>query len=343
MKNNRKNPINKVRQQQKNDRNARIIRLIIAIVLALFLWVYINGSSIDLVTQDVEKIPVRITGQEQLAGRALALEGNKKYYVNIRLRGSEQNLRAVDVSEIRATVDVSDFKSAGTVSPEVVIQGVPNNVILDSRRPENLALTIVGMSEKERTVRVNTSGRPSGKLAVLSATTSGKVTAVGSSQNINRIAKLMATVNVDGITADTDAYTHVTAYDEDGKVISGVRCRPDRVLTHVKVGVTKKVKVSTPTVTGTPADDYSLKSVRVSPKTVTIGGTEDALKNITSLSTGNLNISGATESVTKRLSLDLPDGVMVLSSSDKVTATAEIEQKEKANSRTSLTSRSSSK
>lgn len=331
MKNSRNNRNSKIKKQQRSDRNARIVRLIIAIALALFLWVYINGNSIDLVTQDVEKIPIKITGQTQLTGRGLSIDGDKKYYVNIRLRGSEQNLRAVDTSQITAYADVSGFTAAGTVTPEVVIQGLPNTVILDARRPENLTLTILADTEKKRRVSVNTTGKPADGLSVLSATTTGKVTVVGSTQDIGQIDRLVATVNVDGITADTDAYTQVVAYDEDGNVIDGVRCRPDRVLTHVKVGVTKKVKVETPSLTGSAADGYQVKNVRVSPKTVTIGGSSDTLKSITSLKTASMNISGATASVTKRLTLTLPDGVTLLSSSKKVTATADIQQKRSSN------------
>lgn len=319
-------PSNKTKQKQRSERNARIIRLVIAIALALFLWVYINGNSIDLISQDVENIPVKVTGIEQLTGRGLAVEGNNKYYVNIRLRGSQQNLRAVDTSAIKASVDLSDFHSAGTVSPEVVIQGVPNNVILDARRPENLTFTIVGLSEKTRRVHVNVNGSPGNGLSVLSVTTSGKVSAIGSTTSIGKIHRLVATVDVSGITSDTDAYTHVIAYDDKGKPIRAVRCQPDRVLTHVKIGTTKKVKVNTPTTTGSPAEGYKVSRISISPKTVTIGGKPSVLNSISSVSTtGTLKVTDENESVTKRFALDLPDGIMVLESSSKVTVTADIE------------------
>ena len=69
------------RKRNKNDRRGWATRVVIAVALALFLWVYINGSSINLISRDIENIPVTITNEESLTAKGLVLEDQESYYV----------------------------------------------------------------------------------------------------------------------------------------------------------------------------------------------------------------------------------------------------------------------
>ena len=103
------------RKRNKNDRRGWATRVVIAVALALFLWVYINGSSINLISRDIENIPVTITNEESLTAKGLVLEDQESYYVNLRVRGTENNINNLDTSLISASVDLSDVKTNGTI------------------------------------------------------------------------------------------------------------------------------------------------------------------------------------------------------------------------------------
>ena len=146
------------RKRNKNDRRGWATRVVIAVALALFLWVYINGSSINLISRDIENIPVTITNEESLTAKGLVLEDQESYYVNLRVRGTENNINNLDTSLISASVDLSDVKTNGTITPSIVIQGLPNTVILDEIRPKTLRLSIDKIGNRRQKVAVNTSG-----------------------------------------------------------------------------------------------------------------------------------------------------------------------------------------
>ena len=200
------------RKRNKNDRRGWATRVVIAVALALFLWVYINGSSINLISRDIENIPVTITNEESLTAKGLVLEDQESYYVNLRVRGTENNINNLDTSLISASVDLSDVKTNGTITPSIVIQGLPNTVILDEIRPKTLRLSIDKIGNRRQKVAVNTSGTPANGLSVLSASTSDMVKVNGSRSDLGKIDELVATADVNGITNDTSTFLRVKAY-----------------------------------------------------------------------------------------------------------------------------------
>lgn len=313
------------RKRNKNDRRGWATRVVLAVALALFLWVYINGSSINLISRDIENIPVTITNEESLTAKGLVLEDQESYYVNLRVRGTENNINNLDTSLISASVDLSDVKTNGTITPSIVIQGLPNTVILDEIRPKTLKLSIDKIGNRRQKVAVNTSGTPANGLSVLSASTSDMVKINGSRSDLGKIDELVATADVNGITNDTSTFLRVKAYDEKGKELENVRCEPASVLVHIQVGTTKKVKVKAPKISGTPEDGYQVTDVSVTPATVLLGGDKEALDKITSVTPKNINVSGIKGDKTIESKIILPNGVIAMRGDTRVMVTAKVE------------------
>ena len=158
-----------------SDRTARIVRLIIAACLSVFLWSYINGNDINMITQEINNIPVTLINTEKLTSKGLLLSEQKNYFVNIRVRGSERNVSKLDASQITATADLSGVKGPGTYTADVVLQGLPNSFILQETQPSEIRIKIDSIRHKSHSVTINTSGKPGNHLSVVSATTSEKV------------------------------------------------------------------------------------------------------------------------------------------------------------------------
>ena len=186
-----------------SDRTARIVRLIIAACLAVFLWMYINGNDINMITQEINNIPVTLINTEKLSSKGLVLTEQKNYFVNIRVRGSERNVNTLDASQITATVDLAGVKGPGTYTADVVIQGLPNSVILQETQPSELNIKIDSIRHKAHSVTINTSGKPGNNLSVVSATTTDLVRVEGPSDSVNKIKACVATANVQDMTDDT--------------------------------------------------------------------------------------------------------------------------------------------
>ena len=308
-----------------SDRTARIVRLIIAACLAVFLWMYINGNDINMITQEINNIPVTLINTEKLSSKGLVLTEQKNYFVNIRVRGSERNVNTLDASQITATVDLAGVKGPGTYTADVVIQGLPNSVILQETQPSELNIKIDSIRHKAHSVTINTSGKPGNNLSVVSATTTDLVRVEGPSDSVNKIKACVATANVQDITDGTDAYIPVKAVDKKGNVLSDVECKPSMIKASVKIGTTKRVKIKAPKTTGSVADGYKVAKITVSPKTVLLGGKASDLNSINAVRPSTVDLSGLKISTTVQKKLNLPSNVTNMDGSSNVTVTIKVE------------------
>ena len=308
-----------------SDRTARIVRLIIAACLAVFLWMYINGNDINMITQEINNIPVTLINTEKLSSKGLVLTEQKNYFVNIRVRGSERNVNTLDASQITATVDLAGVKGPGTYTADVVIQGLPNSVILQETQPSELNIKIDSIRHKAHSVTINTSGKPGNNLSVVSATTTDLVRVEGPSDSVNKIKACVATANVQDMTDDTDVYIPVKAVDKKGNVLSDVECKPSMIKASVKIGTTKRVKIRAPKTTGSVADGYKVAKITVSPKTVLLGGKASDLDSINAVRPSTVDLSGLKISTTVQKKLNLPSNVTNMDGSSNVTVTIKVE------------------
>lgn len=310
---------------KNNSSSGKGIRAVIAIFLALFLWFYVNGSSTDLITQDINNIPVSLTNTDTLAAKGLAVDNSTDYYINIKIRGSEKNLESVDPTQITAEIDLSEIKEEGTFSPKITVSGLPYTVAIETMKPEEIQLKIVKITDQEQTVKINTSGKPADDLTVISVESDQKVKLSGSTEDLAKVKSVNATANVQGLKNDSVQFVEVHAVDENGNVLDNVECEPREIKAEITLGVTKTVKVNAPNVVGTVEDGYEVTGVSVSPSTVLIGGKEDVLKDITSVFVSDISVEGASNSITEECSIVFPDNVTDVGEQSKVEVTVSIE------------------
>ncbi|MGL4546759.1 CdaR family protein [Eubacterium aggregans] len=313
-------------QKKKHKANEKIIRMVLAICAAIVLWLYINGSSIDLVTQDLSSIPVTFTNLNVLESKGLTLNDSRSYYVNLRVRGTEKKLDKLDPTKISAQVDLKDIDEAGNYNPEIVVHGLSNSVILEEIKPATLSLQVDRFNDKDFPVTVNTDGKPADDNAVVSATTDEKVTIDGTNEDFAKVKSVVAVVNVQGLTEDSIQYATVNAYDENGNTITGLDIEPRAVRVNIVIGKTKTVKIKAPSTTGDVATGYKVTGVTVTPNNKLIGGKQSALDALSELSVENVGVTGATTNVTKEVKLKLPDGVYFMDGSDSVTVSVNVEE-----------------
>lgn len=218
------------KQSSRNGINPRLIRGIIAVIAAILLWFYINGSSIDLVEKDILDIPVTIEGMETINEKGLFVsDDTSQYYINLRLRGSEKNLKNLTASSFTATADLSDIASTGSYSVDIVIQGLPNSVILEEMKPSSITFNIEEYTEKKEEVKFIVNGQPAEGYEVQSITTEQKVTVEGLSSDLGKISQVAATISVIGLNANTIQTIQPIAYDINGNVIDSVEISPKQI------------------------------------------------------------------------------------------------------------------
>ncbi|MDK2936426.1 MAG: hypothetical protein PWP62_1434 [Eubacteriaceae bacterium] len=311
-------------EKKKIPIHDRIVRLILSIAMALTLWFTVNGDSDMLITQDYNSIPITLSNQESLADKNLVLADDKSYYLNLKIRGTDRNLRNIDIAEVRAEVDLSDISEKGSYELEVAVKGLPNTVIISSMNPTTLLIEVDSIIKESHEVVIKTEGKPANDRSVIATPVEETVEVEGPEEELAKIDKIQGTVNVNGLEEDAVRYVQVSAYDADGNVIEDVEVVPDVVTADIVLGQTKTVSV-TPITSGSPADGYIATDITVEPSKLSIGAKQAVIDSINNISTAAIDLSGQSQTFTKEVDLVLPEGAYYLDGNGKVKVTVNIE------------------
>lgn len=302
----------------------RLIRILAAVAIAISLWFMVNGNSDMLITQDFNSIPITLTNADTLAGENLVLAEDKNYYLNLQVKGTDKNLRNINMKEITAEVDLGDIDAKGTYDLPVEIKGLSNSVIVTSMNPTSLQIDVDNIIKEDLEVDIVLEGRPANDLLVISAQSLEKVEVEGPEDSIAKIDKITATANVNGFETDSVQNLEVTAYDASGNPIVDLDILPNIISTEIILGKTKSIGI-TPSTTGDPANGYIVTGVLVEPSKVVIGAKEELLKTVETIPMDRIDVAGQSKTFTKDINLTAPAGCYFMDDSGKVKATVTIE------------------
>ncbi|MGV8906318.1 MAG: YbbR-like domain-containing protein [Acetobacterium sp.] len=302
----------------------KVLRIFIAVGIAVLLWFMVNGNSDMIVNQDFNSIPITLTNVDGLSAKKLVLAEDKSYYLNLRVKGTDKNLRKINTKEITAEVNLGDINTKGTYDLEIVVKGLSNSVIIDSMNPTALQIVVDNIIKENLEVGIVLEGRPANDAVVISAKSLEKVEVQGPEESIARIKTTSGTANVNDLAADTIEHIQIMAYDESGNRINDVVFLPSVITAEIILGQTKSVGVIS-TTSGQPADGYVVSEVLVEPSNVLIGAKQELVDQIQSITMNAIDVSGQAKTFTKDVSLTPPKDCYFLDGNDKVKVTVNIE------------------
>ncbi len=93
------------------------INMVIAIVVAVMLWMYVVGQVNPTTTKTFADVPITFVGEEALNNNGLAVADIEVTGVSVTLEGKRAVLMQVEPKEIGVTVDISDLGRGRTLFP----------------------------------------------------------------------------------------------------------------------------------------------------------------------------------------------------------------------------------
>lgn len=313
-----------MKETKKIPIHEKIIRLVISIVIAITLWFTVNGDADLLIIQDYNSIPITISNSESLAAKNLVLAEDKSYYLNLKIKGTDRNLRNIDYKEIRAEVNLEEITQKGTYDLDIAVKGLPNTVIINSMNPTSLQIVVDNVIKEKHETVIKAEGKPANDQSVINIEVDQEVDVEGPEEELQRIDKIQGTVNVNGLEVDAVRYVQILAYDSDGDVIENVTLLPDVVKAEIILGQTKTVTIS-PSTSGLPKNGYIVTESSVEPAKVLIGAKKEVLDSIDWISVNPVNVSNQSQTFTRDVDLDLPEGSFYLDGNGKAKVTVTIE------------------
>ncbi len=328
----------------KKKLTANIPLKLFSVFLGFLVWLIVANIDNPVISRSFVVSSIELVNEAYINDTGLVcLRDGTQNTVRVTVTGQSSSVKKLTVDDVHVTADLQQAVSLAT-DPVMIpltasVTGFGASSI--SVYPQNLSVTLEDKVTSEFMISVVNSGdsKPGRGYEIGAQTASPeKVRITGPKSLIQKIDKVTASVNVNGITSDTTEDASLTVIDKNADILTETALSNLRFdTTRVKV-TTKLWKVRTDvgldvSFTGVPAEGYVAENVTTVPATVSVAGTTDALEalrednNILYISDQPVDISGADSDVEGKvtLSVSLPEGLKLTSgSSDEVLVTVSI-------------------
>ncbi len=275
---------------------------VISVAMAVLLWFYVVNVGDLTPKQNTYTVNLRYINLEE--GLSLILPD----VVAVKLWGLAQ-----DTDEIMAYVDVKGLKK-GTYQLPVQVESVPG-ALFTSVEPDTVEVVIMGEKEKSFPITHAIIRNPTLGYELIDIIKTPEVCLVKGEENVvNQVNKVICEVDLSVATGITSVNVPLKALDSSGQMINkGLRLVPDKINLYLVVNqnmVVKEVPVS-PVIVGKPAEGHQLTYTKTSPKVVRVIVPALMADNINGLKTGEVDITGKTESFSLEGKITVSDEVNI--------------------------------
>lgn len=297
-------------------KNRKVFNIILAIVLAVGVWLYVINVENPTGTVPIRDIPVSLVGEDSLAERGLMVTDQSRDSVNLKLSGRRKTLMKLNRKNLTLELDVSTITSEGehTISCRA---SFPNNIGTDNVSVsdwEDLRVTVT--VEKQETKEIPVRGRVywyrSGKIAWLvpSAPTRRPLPSPAPAEALDGVSYALATIGGKEVSDTITETASVVLMGPGSKPASRKNITLDQETVDVTVPVRQVVALPlTVTLTGGDTTSAADVTVDISPKNLTV--VKEAGADLPqSISLGEIDLSNVLADTSYALPIHLPDGVV---------------------------------
>lgn len=264
---------------------------IVSIVIAVFIWLFATNANDPIDTKSYS-VKVSITNDSYLneLGKTYQIEDeNRSVTVYVQGRSSVISNR----NDLVVEADLTQIVDMNTDPTYVPVQLKPaSGISMENVTiiPQTIPVYIEDIAEKDFMITVNTEGTPGTGYDIGECVANPeKVTIQGPESTINKIKSVVATINVSGWTTDTEKKAELKIIDQNGETMTEDAMD---LLTIFNVGEERTVDVSVKlwrivddvkiaaNYSGIPAYGYQVDKVTMTPETISVAGSEEALKEL---------------------------------------------------------------
>lgn len=293
----------------------KILTLLLSFLIAVGLWLYVVTSVSPGDTAPLNNIPVTLTNEETLKTRGLMLLEGRDQTVSLQLYGNRTDLWKLNRENVKITADLGTITEAGEYDLRYT-ESFPDevgSVSVQSRSPARIHVKVVDYAEKNVPVVINYTGELAEGLlldkenAELNYNT---VSISGPKDIVETIAGASIAVDRNGLTETVDADYRYTLVDEQGEPVDAamITTNTEQVHLHLPVEHIKEIALKVKLVAGGGATSETT-TVRITPSTINISGSQEALDQITELELGTIDLGTVAANKTLEFPVTLPENV----------------------------------
>ena len=294
-------------------KESKWVYVLISVVLALTFWLYVRTVQDPQDSSWIYNVPVQVTGSTVLTRQGLTVAELSAETVNLRVEGPTSTLDDLLKyrKEIYVSVDVS--KCAEGENQLAYVPVYPANVnkeklITTERNPDAIAVTVEKLYTKTFEVEFQLKGKVAkGYQAGTPAVNPETVVVSGAVEQVSRVAKVAAILENENLNERFAGDLPLTLLDASGEVLEDLEVTLDTESVYVvlPVVVVKEITLTVNFLAGGGATEDDIR-YKIEPKTITVSGAEEDLRNLTELSLGSVDLAKVvgTNSITRPIDLD---------------------------------------
>lgn len=280
--------------------------MLLSVLVSMGLWVFVTFKQDPEVTNTLSNIPVTV--QEAPTGMVVQSETSS---VQVQVSAPSDVWAQLKPEEFKAQVDASKVTPGLQEVPVKVTSSDPR-VRIRATEPSEVFLKVEKLETKNVPVEVVPSGAvPFGYQSGTPSVTPGQVQISGPESAVNQVKSVAVNVSLDGVTQSIDQTVAPTPQNVSSADAAQITVNPAKVL--VDVPINQKLSYKTVPIqvnlAGQVALGYQIVGETVDPQTVTLVGDPEALKQLTTVPTQPIDVTGADGDRAYDTSLQLPKTV----------------------------------
>lgn len=284
-------------------RRAVIVRLVLALVLAIGLWVVVSNGENPVDTVPYHAVPVTVKNPPGYYPK------QQPPPVSVQVRGLRSDVK--DMPRPVAFVDLRKIPLTAK-GPFPIQVSVPPGVEVTRVNPRAVYLPLEKQLRKTIRVLVQPfAAPPPGYVASQPVVSPDRVEITGPSETVKNITNALVTVDESALRGDETLVREPTVYNRNGHPVSRhiVLIRPSTVTIrlHVSLQQYPQLVPIIPDIRGAVASGYRISRVTVLPPLVSVESTTPGV--VASLATASIDVSRWTASQTVQAPLVVPSGL----------------------------------
>ena len=301
-------------------RRNKLGSFLLALVIALGLWLYVVNYINTTHEQTIYNVPVGLEGKSLLTERGFMILSEDDYRVNITVSGSRQDVSKINASNIQAVADLSKIDEPGEhkLTYNVIFPGdVPTGAVSSQKDPDRVTVEVARKKTKEIPVTVSYTGDvPASYIKDTSALEldHSYVEITGPEEVVDRIQRANISIDCRGRTESIYESLRFELQDMYCEPVDAVwiTTNVSEVKVYLPIVMVKQVPLAVTLVDGGGATADTTKLV-IDPAQISISGSETALEALDELNLGIIDLSQITQDQELTFEINLPEGVTTVS------------------------------
>lgn len=295
----------------------RLISVLLAVSIALVLWVYV----ITVVSPNSEgtfyNIPVVLQGEPMLESYGLMNVTENIPTVTLKLSGNRSDLNKVNSSNITLIADLSKVYEAGTTHLRYSISypgDVPNGAFrVESQYPATITIEVERKLKKEVPVNIRYGGELGEDFIVdkenkiLDYNT---VTVSGPESVVSQITQAVVDVDLTDKTVSFSDNYRYSLCNEQGEPVDAQKVETNVAQVNLTLYIerVKELPLVLTVVDGGGATEET-SEIKIDPATIKVSGSDLVMEKLTELNLGTINLEELLEDTDLSFAIMLPEGV----------------------------------